>query len=197
VRNQSIEFFDKQFEKQVKEGELKLNPFEEIALKYVKGQVLDLGCGLGNLAIEAARLGCSVLALDASSKAIGHISKVATSEHLAIKAREVNLSNYKIIESFDTIVSIGLLMFMEKGQAYQLLNQIQQKVLPGGYAIINVLIEGTTYLEMFDAKEYHLFGSKELQQQFLGWDIKQEKYDSFPAPNNTVKEFITVVVYKP
>ena len=54
--NQSITFFDAQFQKQVAGGDFVLNPFEKAALPFVRGRVLDLGCGLGNLSIEAAQL---------------------------------------------------------------------------------------------------------------------------------------------
>ncbi len=195
--NHSIKFFDTQFQGQVNKGDFSLNPFEKLALPFLKDKILDLGCGLGNLAIEAARRGCTVLALDASKTAIERIHNVAAAENLAIKAELADLSTYRISENYDVIVSIGLLMFMEKSKAYEMLNNIKLHVGPGGYAIINVLIDTTTYLDMFDAEKYYLFAKKELQQQFEGWNIVQERYDSFEAPNKTLKEFVTIVAYKP
>jgi len=56
TKNQSITFFDTQFQKQVAGNEFALNPFEKVALSFVRGRVPDLGCGLGNLSIEAAQL---------------------------------------------------------------------------------------------------------------------------------------------
>ena len=64
--NRSIAFFDAQFEKQVATSDYALNPFEERVLPFVRGRVLDFGCGLGNLSIEAARSGADVVAVDAS-----------------------------------------------------------------------------------------------------------------------------------
>jgi tellurite methyltransferase len=78
----SIAFFDTQFERQVKERDFALNPFEKLALPYLQGRLLDMGCGLGNLSVEAARRGCSVLALDASPNAIARIQQAATEEAL-------------------------------------------------------------------------------------------------------------------
>ena len=54
-RPRSVEFFENQFQRQVIDREFALNPFEELALQYVKGDLLDLGCGLGNLSLEAAK----------------------------------------------------------------------------------------------------------------------------------------------
>ncbi len=53
-RSRSVEFFEAQFRRQIREGDFKLNPFETLALDYLRGDVLDLGCGLGNLALAAA-----------------------------------------------------------------------------------------------------------------------------------------------
>lgn len=57
----SIAFFDTQFQKQIAGSDFALNPFEQVALPFVHGRVLGLGCGLGNLAIEAARRGAKAL----------------------------------------------------------------------------------------------------------------------------------------
>jgi hypothetical protein len=54
-----------------------LNPFEEAALPYLTGRVLDLGCGLGNLGVAVAICGCEVVAVDASPIAIEHLSQVS------------------------------------------------------------------------------------------------------------------------
>ena len=62
----------------MKAQEFDLNSFERLALDYLQGEVLDLGCGLGNLALEAARRGCTVTAIDGSPTAIERIRAVAT-----------------------------------------------------------------------------------------------------------------------
>ena len=194
--NRSVDFFDTQFERQISGGDFALNPFEKLARPLLRGRVLDLGCGLGNLSVEAARRGCDVIALDASVHAIERIRKVASAEGLSIETRVVDLATYRIAEDFDVIVSIGLLMFMESSYARQLLNQIQSHVKPDGLAIINVLIEGTTYLDMFEPGQYYLFGQNELQDQFAGWELFESRYDSFAASGSTIKKFATVIARK-
>ena len=194
--NHSVNFFDKQFQNQVSKGDFSLNSFEKLALPFLKGRVLDLGCGLGNLTIEAARRGATVLALDASETAIERIRHVAATENLAIKAELADLSTYQISESYDVIVSIGLLMFMEKSKAHKILKNIKLHVIPGGCAIINVLVDTTTYLDMFDLKHYYLFGHNELQEQFTEWELLESSYDSFGASGSSVKIFTTLVACK-
>jgi tellurite methyltransferase len=194
--NRSVDFFDAQFERQIRGGDFALNPFEKLALPYLCGRVLDLGCGLGNLAIEAGRRGCQVLALDASVSGVANIRNIAEAENLSVNAEVADLASYRITENFDVIVSIGLLMFMESSQAHRLLNEIRSHVGPDGLAIINVLIEGTTYLDMFEPGRYYLFGENELTDRFSEWNLLESRYDSFDAPGSTVKKFATVIARK-
>jgi len=193
----SVEFFETQFQRQVREADFALNPFEQLALSYVAGNVLDLGCGLGNLSLEAARRGCSVTAVDASPTAVERVRATALRERLPLTTLQAELSCFRIEQDYDTIVAIGLLMFFRRERALALLRQIGQRVRPGGRAIVNVLVEGTTYLGMFKPGEYCLFGAHELEQAFAGWTLLVARHDSFPAPDGTRKEFATVIVQKP
>lgn len=193
----SVEFFNSQFQRQVDTGEIELNPFEIAALPYLRGRVLDFGCGLGALAITAARRGCSVLALDASPTAIGHLRQVAAHDALPIEALEADLRNYRLTEDFDTVVSIGLLMFFDCPAALHQLAQLQSRVRAGGTAVVNVLIEGTTYLDMFDEQGHCLFARDELHKQFAGWNVLSCDYQDFTAPMNRIKSFVTIIAQKP
>lgn len=191
-----VEFFERQFQRQLREADFALNPFEQLVLPHVAGSVLDLGCGLGNLSLAAARRGCSVTAVDASPSAIEHLRTTALAEKLPLQAQTADLGSYRIEQEYDTIVAIGLLMFFRRERALALLGQILRAVRPGGCAIVNVLIEGTTYLGMFKPGEYYLFGPDELQQACAGWDLIEQRRDSFAAPEATRKEFVTVVARK-
>jgi len=228
--NLTVAFFDAQFERQAREADFALNPFEKLALPFLHGKVLDMGCGLGNLSIEAAKRGCSVIALDASPNAITRIRQAALAEALPITAAEVDFESYAVtdpstqapalaggsrsgfrptgvvegatglpvgLHMFDAVVAIGLFMFFPKKRALELLANAQAHVHPGGLAIVNVLVEGTTYLDMFAPGHYYLFSENELRERFSGWEVLEFRRDSFPAPGQTVKEFATVVARKP
>ena len=194
--NLTVAFFDAQFERQARAADYALNPFEKLALPFLHGKVLDMGCGLGNLSIEAARCGCSVKALDASPHAITRIRQAASAEALPIIAAEVDFESYAVTDMFDAVVVIGLFMFFPKKRAFELLANAQAHVHQGGMAIVNVLVEGTTYLDMFEPEHYYLFSENELRERFSGWEVLEFRRDSFPAPGQTVKEFATVVARK-
>jgi len=196
-KNRTVEFFDSQFQRQVLAAEYALNPFERAVLPFVFGGVLDLGCGLGNLAIEAARQGCHVTALDASPTAIADLNRRAQEQELPITARQADLRHFEIEGQFDSVIAIGLFMFFAKDVALQGLARVKQLTKPGGIAAVNLLIEGTTYLDMFQPGEYYLFLEQELPECFAGWTQEYRKYESFPAPNDTVKRFCTLVARRP
>jgi tellurite methyltransferase len=193
----AIDFFESQFQRQVRDQEYALNPFEILALDYVKGSVLDLGCGLGNFSLEAGRRGHHVLAVDASPTAVARLNQDAKREGLSVRGIQADIESWTIEESYDTIVAIGLLMFFRHETALKLSTAIQDHVKPGGRAIVNVLIEGTTYLGMFDPDNYCLFRQHELEERFDRWSILESRTQTFPAPEGTRKDFSTIIAEKP
>lgn len=197
IHNKSVEFFETQFQRQVQDKEYTLNPFETLARDYVKGSVLDLGSGLGNLSLEAGRRGCHVLAVDYSPTAVARINAEAQSDGLPVCAIQADLNTWNIDRQFDTIIAIGLLMFFKRPRALELLASIQSHVYSGGHAIVNVLTDGTSFMGMFDPENYYLFGKDELEERFIGWTILMSRHESFPAPGQTIKEFSTVIAKKP
>ena len=109
---------------------------------------------------------------------------------------QADIENWTIDQSYDTFVAIGLLLFLCHETALKLLTAIQEHVKPGGRAIVNVLIEGTTYLGMFDPDNYCLFRRNELEERFDGWTILESRYQTFPAPEGTRKDFLTLIAEK-
>ncbi len=196
--NASVRFFDGQFQRQAAAGEFSLNPFETRALPHVRGEVIDLGCGLGNLACAAAARGAHVLALDASPAAIESLQARALAGALAVDARVADLSNYIPKDKFDTVVAIGLFMFFPCPNARRQLAYARDAVRPGGTLIVNVLIEGTTFMGMFDEEAgYCLFGEEELPKALSGWDVLDDLVEQFPAPGNLLKRFRTTIARRP
>lgn len=193
----SVRFFDAQFERQVREGDFALNPFETAALPYLDGRVLDFGCGLGNLAVAAAGRGCTVVALDASPAAIAHLRHVAAERPLPIEAVEADLASYEIAGEFDTVASIGLLPFLDCPSALRQLERLKACLRPGGHAVVNILVQGTTWTDVLDPASHCLLAPGELARHFDGWEILLSEASRFPAANGRIKAFETLVARKP
>lgn len=189
----SVDFFDRQFAHQVAAADYALNPFERALLPYLHGEVLELGCGLGNLALAAAQAGCRVTAMDASPIAVADLQRRAAALDLPLQATAAELRAYKAGRQYDTVVSIGLLMFFPCADARAALGELRASVRPGGTAAVNVLIEGTTYMAMFDPAGYCLFGREELAAAFEGWEVLLSRHEDFAAPGGTLKRFHTLV----
>lgn len=196
IENASVRFFDLQFQRQVAAGEHALNPFECAALPHLKGRVLDYGCGLGHLSLEAARRGHSVLALDASPAAVAYLRDAAAREGLSLQAFEADLRTFELTEDFDSIVCIGLLMFFDCPTAQAQLRALQARVRPGGVLVLNVLTQGTTYMEMFSPQGHCLFEPQALRGRFRSWELLDWRRDEFAAPSSTVKVFVTLMARK-
>src|SRR5688572_29450560 len=195
--NAIVRFFDDQFQRQVAAGELQLNPFEIAALPHIRGEVLDYGCGLGNLTVSAARQGCAVVALDGSRAAIEHLRLVTKRDGLPIHAEEADLRTHEVRDDFDTIVCIGLLMFFDCPTAFCQLSGLKAHVRPGGTLVVNVLTEGTTFMDMFGPEGHCLFKPGALRERLAGWELLSYVQQEFSAPRYTVKVFETAIARKP
>jgi len=196
--NKAIDFFSDQFDRQIDAAEYRLNVFEERALAYLEGDVLDLGCGLGNLAIAAAERGHPVLALDACNRAVEDLRRRAASRSLPLRAGWADLSDWKAEGTYDSVVSIGLLMFLDCVVARRVLDEIEQAVRPGGVCVLNVLVEGTTFMKMFDENAYCLFPRDALLTRFAGWTVLDHRIEDFDAPEpGTIKRFATLIARRP
>jgi tellurite methyltransferase len=189
-----VRFFDDQFRRQAAEGERALNPFEQRALPHLRGRVLDWGCGLGNLSLAAAERGCEVLALDASPAAIASLRAAAAARGLAVDARLADLrSDEPVPGGYDAAVSIGLLMFFDCATARRQLARLQAAVRPGGVAVVNLLVQGTTYMDMFDPAQHCLFAPDAPARAFAGWTLLHHAVEDFDAPQGLRKRFATVI----
>ncbi|TAJ16775.1 MAG: class I SAM-dependent methyltransferase [Planctomycetota bacterium] len=193
IRRHSVEFFEPRFQQHIANGDLALNPFETLALEHVRGDVLDFGCGLGNFALAAARRGHRVRAIDGSATAIRRIRDAAAAERLAVTAEQADIGTFELDGTYDRAIAIGLFMFFARDRALALLAQLQRSVRPGGVAVVNVLTEGTTFLDMFDPTDHYLFRPGELEELFDGWRILVTRADTYPAAGETLKVFATVV----
>lgn len=64
--------------------------------------------------------------------------------------------------------------------------------------VVNVLIEGTTYIGMFNEERgYCLFGENEIPDLLKSWQMLDDRIETFDAPGGTVKRFRTCIPIPP
>jgi tellurite methyltransferase len=196
--NHSIEYFTRLFDRQVHAADYVLNAFEERALRYIEGDVLELGCGLGNLSMTAAEGGHKVTAYDACDNAISDLQRRAVGRALPIVARRADLSRWNATRTYDSVVSIATVMFLDCASAHRLLDQIERAVRPGGLCVVNLCIAGTTFMTMFDAKAHCLFEPDALLTRFAGWQILDHGIDDFESIEpGRIKRSATLIARRP
>ena len=138
----AVEFFGAQFERQIAAHDYKLNPFEERALPYLSGNVLDLGCGLGNLALAAAARGAHVTAYDACENAVEDLAERAIASGLDVWVKAVDLKGWRPEETYDAVeLHRAPHVLRARGRAGGPA-AVRDAVRPGGVAVVNAMIEG-------------------------------------------------------
>ena len=135
--------------------------------------------------------------MDGAPAAVTHLQQIASERGLSLTAAQADLRRYIIEAEYDVVVSIGLLMFFDRDTALAQLAELKASVRLGGIAAVNVLIEGTTYLDMFGTDDYYLFRRDELTDAFKEWDILVKSFSDSDAPRSTVKRFVTVIARRP
>lgn len=93
-------------------------------------KVLDVGCGTGNFALKAAKMGAYVLGIDFAEEAIKIAKKIRKHPNLTFK----NIDVVNVKEKFDIIVSIGTLEHMD--EPYKILKKLKSHLKPNGKIII-------------------------------------------------------------
>lgn len=132
---------------------------EEIAkdiLKYKKsGIVLDLGCEKAPVSKILAEKGFIVDAVDISQEVLFSI------KHKNINKIQADLNEFKIKERYDIILALGILHFLSKRKAIELINQIKEKTK----------IQGINIIDAFQTN----LNKDDLKKLYTGWKILESE----------------------
>lgn len=142
----------------------KLDPDVEEALRVLKlstGKVLDLGTGPGIQALELARRGFKVTALDFSLAAVSRAQKIAEEEGVDVCFMHADVLHLRLRESFDYVLDRGCFHTIEPEQRVRYRSSAAKLVKEGGYFFLKCY----SYKEQGETGLYHLHPD-ELQELF-------------------------------
>jgi tellurite methyltransferase len=176
----ALENWEREFRERIATTDYAPSVFEQAILPYLSGDVLDLGCGLGILALAAAARGCCVVALDASPTAIADLARRARARGLAIEAHTADLRHYVPGAQFDCVVALGLLSALPSSDARGLLARLREAVRPGGIAALTVFADGAP-------------GRDELSRAFARWQVVLSTHQDALAPDGKLRCVYTLV----
>lgn len=103
-------------------------------------EVLDLGCGRGEIAIEAARLGCRAIGLDYSPDAV-RIARQAAAQTAWASRPTFFLANadgeWPIEGKFDVVFALDVFEHLHASELRRLLALVRSRLKPGGRLVFH------------------------------------------------------------
>ncbi len=110
---------------------------------YDGAKVLDIGCGWGTLAIEAARRGGQVTGINLAQEQVD-LARRRTSE--AQSTAEIVLADYRDFArdypaSFDRVVAVGMIEHVGKRQLRTFFDSVRRLLKPGGLAVVHSIVD--------------------------------------------------------
>ena len=115
--------------------------FMHASLGVSKGSsVLDVGCGLGQHALEFARRGCLVVALDLALPMITRAAEDAQQEGLRINFLHKDIRDIGFEGTFDAVICVGTTFgFFDDEQNREVLGRLANALKPGGRLLLEVV----------------------------------------------------------
>jgi cyclopropane fatty-acyl-phospholipid synthase-like methyltransferase len=108
------------------------------------GRALDLGCGTGTNAVELARRGWEVTAIDFSHRAVAAARQRAAAARLPVDVRQGDVSDLRGVQGpFDLVLDIGCLHSLASEAQTRYAAHVTRRTLPGAtYLLYTFLANG-------------------------------------------------------
>jgi cyclopropane fatty-acyl-phospholipid synthase-like methyltransferase len=136
-------------------SEVECSFIEDVAGLQKEDKVLDLMCGYGRHALELARRGCHVTAIDNLSQYINEINATAAAENLPVQAAVAGALQAPFEGSYKAIICMGnSFAFFNRKEALSLLHKITSHLSSDGIFIINTWMIAEIAMKHFQEREW-------------------------------------------
>jgi len=127
------------------------DPIDRKSMEYVKGRVLDIGCGAGRHSLYLQKMGLSVLGIDSSPLAIEVCKLRGLKQARVMPIEELNFKP----NSFDTVIMLGsnFGLFGSFEKAKRILKKLHKMTSENGLIIAST--RDTYKTDIADHLEYH------------------------------------------
>jgi cyclopropane fatty-acyl-phospholipid synthase-like methyltransferase len=170
--------------------EAEVDFIEEIGQLQTGNYVLDLMCGYGRHALELARRGYNVTAIDNAKEYISEIVEVTQKEKLAINAILGDVSQISLTERYDMVLNMGnSFAFFNAETVYNLLQKIYSILNPNGIFIINTWMIGEIASKHFQERSWHYIDEYKFiaESQYLFNPTRIESIYTILAPSGEME----------
>jgi SAM-dependent methyltransferase len=136
-------------------SEIECDFIEDIAQLKKADEVLDILCGYGRHALELARRGYAVTAVDNSTDYIKEIKEVAANEGLTVKAFVESALDVSLQKTYKAILCMGnSFAFFNRADAVALLKKLSTHLQQDGVLLINSWMIAEIAIKHFREKEW-------------------------------------------
>lgn len=132
--------------------------------------VLDVMCGYGRHAIELAKRGVQVTAIDNLDEYILEIKREVEKQNLPLQAITADVINVALTQTYDAAICMGnSFAFFNKEDSIRLLKKIASHLKQGGIFIINSWMIAEIAMKYFREQDWHYAGDYKciLENRFL------------------------------
>ncbi|KXT75765.1 SAM-dependent methyltransferase TehB [Streptococcus sp. DD12] len=137
---------------------------------WESGKVLDLGAGSGRNSLYLAQQGHQVTALDRNPQGLALIDDIAEQEQLDVTTGLYDINQAKLTDDYNVIISTVVLMFLQAERIPDVITDMQNHTLPGGYNLIVCAMSTDAYpcnLPFFG----FTFSEGELADYYKDWEV--------------------------
>lgn len=158
--------------------------------------VLDMGCSNGRNALYLSQLGFAVDAVDNNSRAIAMLESIAEQEGIhTINARVYDLNEAALSKSYGFIACTVTLMFLQPERVQDVIANMQQCTLPGGYNLIVCAMD--TQAVPCPVGFPFTFDEGELSAAYAGWELVKYNENIGTMHSGAQLQFATLLARKP